>query len=65
MDSRCASLTGPSSYTEEDKVLLVERIRENDMGLGNKEFKRYQAMEAVRDPVSWMLGVMLFIKWVV
>lgn len=41
--------------TEDEKRKFVERVRRNDQGLKQKTFKRHQAMEAIRDPLSWML----------
>lgn len=41
--------------TEEEKRLVVERIRTNQQGFGNKHFKRYQFMEAVTDYKTWLL----------
>lgn len=40
-------------FTEADKRLMVERVRENQTGLQNKVFRREQAMEALRDPQTW------------
>lgn len=37
-------------FSEEDKVLLVERVRSNQTGLQNKRFRKEQMMEAFRDP---------------
>jgi ACS family allantoate permease-like MFS transporter len=37
----------------EDRILAVERIRENNQGVGNKHFKMYQLKEALLDPLSW------------
>lgn len=40
--------------SEEEKVMLVERVRENNQGLKNKEFKRDQAIEAFKDPMTYL-----------
>lgn len=40
--------------TEEEKVLFVERVRENNQGLKNKTFKKDQAMEALKDPMTYL-----------
>lgn len=40
-------------FTEEDKRLMVERVRENQTGLQNKKFRREQAIEALLDPQTW------------
>lgn len=41
--------------TEDEKKRFVERVRRNDQGIKNIVFKRSQAIEAIRDPFSWML----------
>jgi sugar phosphate permease len=41
--------------TEEEKKKFVERVRRNDQGIKQKVFKRAQAIEALKDPFSWML----------
>ncbi|EPE03848.1 allantoate permease [Ophiostoma piceae UAMH 11346] len=40
-------------FTEEDKVLIIERVRGNQTGIQNREFKRAQAIEALLDPQCW------------
>lgn len=40
-------------FTEEQKRLMVERVRANETGIQNRTYKRYQAIEAVADPVIW------------
>jgi hypothetical protein len=40
-------------FTEEDKHLMVERIRSNQTGLQNKTFRSYQMWEAFKDPQTW------------
>lgn len=40
---------------DEDKRLLIERIRPNQQGFGNKVFKRKQFKEAFTDPKTWLL----------
>lgn len=37
-------------FTEEDKVLLVERVRSNQTGMQNKKFRREHVIEAFKDP---------------
>ncbi|KAH3671158.1 hypothetical protein OGAPHI_000869 [Ogataea philodendri] len=39
--------------TEEEKLLVVQRIRTNQQGFGNKKFKLYQLKEALEDPRTW------------
>jgi hypothetical protein len=41
-------------FSEHDKQLMVERVRANDTGIQNKTFKRYQLIEALTDPVTWL-----------
>ncbi|KAJ5727002.1 hypothetical protein N7493_006029 [Penicillium malachiteum] len=40
-------------FSEEDKHLMVERLRSNQTGIQNKEFRSYQVWEALRDPQTW------------
>lgn len=40
-------------FSEEDKVLMIERVRENQTGIQNRVFKREQAIEALLDPQCW------------
>ena len=37
-------------FSEEDKHLMVERVRANQTGLQNRKFRVYQFWEAIRDP---------------
>ncbi|KAI0456908.1 major facilitator superfamily transporter allantoate [Xylaria acuta] len=39
--------------TEHERLMAVERIRENQQGVGNKHFKWYQCKEALTDPMIW------------
>ena len=41
--------------SERDRVLAVARVRSNQQGIGNKHFKRYQLLEALKDPMTWAL----------
>ena len=38
---------------ESDRILAVARVRDNQQGIGNKHFKRYQFIEAFKDPQVW------------
>jgi MFS transporter, ACS family, allantoate permease len=38
---------------EQDRVLAVARVRENQQGIGNKHFKKYQFVETLKDPLVW------------
>lgn len=40
-------------YTEEEKRLIIERVRHNETGIQNKKYKKYQAIEALTDPFVW------------
>lgn len=40
-------------FSEEDKHLMVERLRSNQTGIQNKQFRTYQMWEAFRDPQMW------------
>lgn len=40
-------------FSEEDKKLMVERVRTNQTGLQNKKFRKEQAFEALKDPQTW------------
>lgn len=39
--------------SKEDRILAIERVRENQQGIGNKHFKMYQVKEALTDPLTW------------
>ncbi|KWU44746.1 membrane transporter [Rhodotorula sp. JG-1b] len=38
---------------EQDRVLVIERIRANQTGIGTKVHKWYQVREALLDPLTW------------
>lgn len=38
---------------EEDRVLAIARVRVNQQGIGNKNFKLYQVKESLLDPMTW------------
>lgn len=38
---------------EEERMIAVERLRDNRTGVQNKEFKKYQLFEALRDPLVY------------
>jgi hypothetical protein len=40
-------------FSEDDKRLMVERVRTNQTGLQNKKFRKEQALEALKDPQIW------------
>lgn len=43
---------------DEEKYLVVERIRDNQQGFGNKQFKKYQFVEAILDIKTWLYFVL-------
>ncbi|PSN70171.1 allantoate permease [Corynespora cassiicola Philippines] len=40
-------------FSEEDKKLMIERVRSNQTGIQNKSFRSYQVKEALLDPQTW------------
>ncbi|KAH6715701.1 major facilitator superfamily domain-containing protein [Leptodontidium sp. MPI-SDFR-AT-0119] len=40
-------------FTEDEKRLMIERVRANETGIQNKTYKTYQMLEAIKDPVIW------------
>ncbi|KAK4033530.1 general substrate transporter [Parachaetomium inaequale] len=40
-------------FTEQDKKLMVERVRSNQTGVQNREWKKHQAWEGLKDPQAW------------
>ncbi|KAG7796493.1 hypothetical protein KL929_003000 [Ogataea haglerorum] len=40
--------------SKKEKLLVVERLRENFQGFGNKKFKKYQCIEALLDVKTWL-----------
>ena len=48
-------------FTEDEKKLLVERVRRNEMGIQNKEYKRYQVFEALSDPLVWCMIALILV----
>ncbi|ABN64395.1 allantoate permease [Scheffersomyces stipitis CBS 6054] len=45
---------------EEEKMLVVERIRANQQGFGNKHFKMHQFKEAMFDIKTWLIALFAF-----
>jgi uncharacterized membrane protein len=48
--------------SEEDKKLVIERVRANDQGIKQKEWKKDQAREAYTDPMTYYLCGMIFLQ---
>ncbi|KAJ7499069.1 MFS general substrate transporter [Mycena latifolia] len=42
-------------WSPEDRLLIAERVRKNETGIQNREFKMHQAWEAFKDPTVWLL----------
>jgi MFS family permease len=40
-------------FTEEDKKLMIERVRSNQTGVQNRRFRKEQMFEALKDPQMW------------
>ncbi|KAH9883985.1 major facilitator superfamily domain-containing protein [Xylariomycetidae sp. FL2044] len=47
-------------FTEEDKRLMVERVRDNQTGLQNRVFKKEQVRDALTDPQTWCYAAIQF-----
>ena len=46
-----------SRLSHADKIMAIERLRENQTGIENKHFKLYQALECLRDPQVLLLAL--------
>jgi MFS family permease len=40
-------------FSEADKKLMIERVRSNQTGVQNREWKKHQALEGFKDPQAW------------
>jgi len=40
-------------FSEEDKRLMIERVRSNQTGVQNRQFRKEQMLEGLRDPQTW------------
>ncbi|TVY24177.1 putative transporter [Lachnellula hyalina] len=40
-------------FSEDEKRMMIERVRVNETGIQNKTYKRYQMLETVSDPIVW------------
>ncbi|KAJ4472329.1 major facilitator superfamily domain-containing protein [Lentinula aciculospora] len=47
-------------FSPEDRILMAERVRRNETGIQNREFKMYQAVEALKDPIVWAVTLISF-----
>lgn len=48
--------------SEEEKTRFIERVRVNDQGIQAKKWKSDQATETVKDPLVYLLFLMMFIE---
>lgn len=48
-------------FTEEEKKMLIARVRHNETGIQNRKYKRYQIVEAVTDPFVWCCVFLIMI----
>lgn len=44
-------------FTEQEKLEMVERVRDNQTGIQNRKFKREQLIEGLKDPQTWGYGL--------
>ncbi|KAJ7699928.1 major facilitator superfamily domain-containing protein [Mycena rosella] len=47
-------------WSPEDRLLIAERVRKNETGIQNREFKMHQAWEAFKDPTVWLVTLISF-----
>lgn len=47
-------------FSEDDKRLMVERVRDNQTGVQNRTFKKHHVYEALKDPQMWCYGLIQF-----
>lgn len=47
---------------DRERLVAVQRIQENQTGLKNREHKKYQILEAIKDPKVWLLGSGVFFQ---
>ena len=43
------------------RLVAVERLRDNQQGIGNRKFKRYQVLEMLKDPRTYLYFLIQFI----
>ncbi|KUJ09735.1 MFS transporter [Mollisia scopiformis] len=51
------SVVSAKFFSEEEKMLAVERLRDNHQGVGSTQYKKYQLVEAWTDYRTWMYVV--------
>jgi hypothetical protein len=40
-------------FSEDEKRMMIERVRANETGIQNRTYKTYQMLETIKDPVIW------------
>jgi len=40
-------------FSEDEKRMMIERVRANETGIQNRTYKKYQLLETLRDPIVW------------
>lgn len=46
-------------FNDDEKRLMIERIRHNETGIQNRVYKRYQIVEAFTDPFVWACVILI------
>ncbi|CAG9942669.1 unnamed protein product [Clonostachys rosea f. rosea IK726] len=54
------SPTEAKFLSDEDKVIAIERLRDNQMGVMSREWRYSQFYETLRDPKTWLWTAMIF-----
>ncbi|KAL4876882.1 major facilitator superfamily domain-containing protein [Aspergillus karnatakaensis] len=48
--------------TEREKEIAVARVLQNHTGVKNKDYRKYQVIECLRDPQVWMMFAIVFLQ---
>ncbi|KAJ5150344.1 uncharacterized protein N7482_010802 [Penicillium canariense] len=48
-------------FAEDEKRLMIERVRHNETGIENKQYKKYQVIEAITDPLVWCCVMLILV----
>ncbi|KAJ5527699.1 hypothetical protein N7513_011858 [Penicillium frequentans] len=54
------SPTDAKFLTEEERIIAVERLKDNQAGFKNNEIDRGQILEAFKDVQTWLLAILIF-----
>ena len=54
------SPTDAKFLNERERMIAVERLKDNKTGYKNMEIDRAQIVEAFMDPQTWLLAIMIF-----